>query len=454
MHSISRRLAVRFSAAAIIVFTLVGLGLTVFLRGQLDAGLQDSLEARAGIARLLISHTSTATEWPSVKKKIDNIIPAERNIGFYVLTPDPVFSYQTMPEHPIPNDMDRYERVREGGQSFLARKYLLPGVGARPDLVLVGYVNCRPVDRTTYAFVLALAITFLIASVVISASGYTVSRIGLMPLKRLSDEAAVLQPNRRDQRLQASNLPVELLLLKSSFNGALERIDGAQARLERFNADVAHELRTPIANIIGQAQVALTRDRSREALLNVIQSALEEGERMRIMVNDMLFLARADQGEQATELTPISIAVEVAHTLEFLDVPFEEAGVRATVSGDAHTLANKSLLRRALFNLLVNASQHASPGTQVKVMITQNASAIEVSVANEGIPISLAVLERLFDRFYRGVASRTTIHGNHGLGLSIVKAIAEMHRGTAFARCAHGWNEFGFTLPSSSFYEQ
>ncbi|MFM0742233.1 heavy metal sensor histidine kinase [Paraburkholderia xenovorans] len=449
-YSISRHLAVRFSAAAILVFTFVGIGLTIFLRAQLDSVLKDSLEAHASVVRLLISQTSTALEWPLVKQKIDNITPSDPNIEFFVATPDPRFSYQTISEHPIPTEIARYERVKAGKRSYLARKYFLPGVEGRPDLVLVGYIDCHSVDRTTYSFVLALTIIFLIASVVISALGYTVTHLGLTPLKRLSDEAAALRPNRRDQRLRASNLPVELLLLKSSFNGALERIDNAQAKLEGFNADVAHELRTPIANIIGQSQVALTRERSQGALLGVIQSVLEEGERMRVIVNDMLFLARADQGEQATELTWISIAEEVARTIEFLDVSFEDAGVQTTVLGDAHTLANKSLLRRALVNLLDNACQHATRGTQIEVAIKPGASSIEVSIANQGLPISTAVLEKLFDRFYRDETSRTTSHGHHGLGLSIVKAIAEMHQGTVFARSAQGWNEFGFTLPRVS----
>ena len=436
-----------FSAAAVLVFAIVGLGLTLVLRTQLDAGLKDSLQTRAAIAYELIARTTEKKQWPTVKQKIDSIIPAEMNIGFFVESADPDFQYQTSVLRPVPSQQDQYERLTSSGHTLLTRKTLVGPDGNRPALELISYIDCSPADRTSYGFVASLAIIFLIASVVISAIGYTVTRVGLAPLRRLSDEASALRPNRRNERLRAAGLPIELVTLTNSFNGALERIDASQARLEGFNADVAHELRTPIANIIGQAQVALSRVRTPDALQSVVVSALEESERMRVIVNDMLFLARADQGELATERASISIADEVLHTLDFLDATLDDARVRATVSGDAKVSANKSLLRRALVNLLVNASQHAAQGSEIRVLITSGQGYGEVSVANQGAPIPPLVKDRLFDRFYRGEPSRKTIHGNHGLGLSIVRAIAEMHQGIVFVRSSNDWNQFGLTLP-------
>jgi two-component system heavy metal sensor histidine kinase CusS len=446
-NSISSRLVWRFSMTTLLVFSVLGIGLCLFLRAQLETQLKDTLQVRAGVAQLVISHAAAASDWPRVIRKLDNMLPAERNVEFLVQTPDPDFRYQSAANLALPSAPQRYVRVNVTGRSLLARTYLVPALGSRPDLVLVVYIDRYPVEHTTYVFGLVLGITFLIAGLAISVSGYTITRLGLVPLKRLSDEASALRSNVRGQRLAAGQLPRELQPLRASFNGALARIDTSQAKLDGFNADVAHELRTPISNIIGQAQVALTRERSNEALLHVIQSVLEESERMRVMVNDMLFLARADQGDPATELTPVSIAAEVTHALEFLEVPLEDAGVKATIAGDASTMANRSLLRRAMFNLLHNASQHATAGSEIRITIAPKPAAIEVVVANQGAPLPAAVLDRLFDRFYRGEASRSNREGSHGLGLSIVKAIAEMHQGAVFARSTQGWNEFGFTLP-------
>jgi two-component system heavy metal sensor histidine kinase CusS len=245
--------------------------------------------------------------------------------------------------------------------------------------------------------------------------------------------------------LNTASLPLELNDLANSFNGALERLDGAYGRLESFNADVAHELRTPVTILIGQTEVALTRNRSVEDLRHTLQSNLEEFERMRAIINDMLFLARADQGERATGLVEVSLAAEVARTLEFLEIPFDEARVRAVSRGDAMAPVNRSLFGRACTNLLMNAIQHCAPGDTVTVTISR----ADIAVANPGKPIDPSKLDHLFDRFYRAEASRTNSRENHGLGLAIVKAIAEMHRGTVSVESRDGVNTFAFSVDAS-----
>jgi two-component system heavy metal sensor histidine kinase CusS len=258
-----------------------------------------------------------------------------------------------------------------------------------------------------------------------------------------------VSPNNRSQRLNTTSLPLELNDLANSFNGALERLDGAYGRLESFNADVAHELRTPVTILIGQTEVALTRNRSVDDLRHTLQSNLEEFERMRAIINDMLFLARADQGERATGLIEVSLAAEVAHTLEFLEIPLEEAHVHAQLHGDALARVNRSLFGRACTNLLMNAIQHCEPGVAISVKIVRDDDQVRVVVANPGEPIAPDILEHLFDRFYRAEVSRTNSRENHGLGLAIVKAIAEMHRGTVSAHSAHGINTFAFSVAVS-----
>jgi two-component system heavy metal sensor histidine kinase CusS len=170
---------------------------------------------------------------------------------------------------------------------------------------------------------------------------------------------------------------------------------------------------------------------------------------MRAIINDMLFLARADQGERATGLVEVSLAAEVAHTLEFMEIPLEEARVHARLHGDAAAHVNRSLFGRACTNLLMNAIQHCQPGAQINVRIVRDGQQVRIEVANPGEPIEPAVLEHLFDRFYRAEASRTNSRENHGLGLAIVKAIAEMHRGSVSVQSANGVNTFAFSIAAS-----
>ena len=271
--------------------------------------------------------------------------------------------------------------------------------------------------------------------------------LGLKPLGKLSDEAQKLAPPKLSGRLQLSPLPPELSQFVNSFNSTLDRVEQAYSRLESFNADVAHELRSPLTNLIGQTQVALTRGRSAEHYFEVLQSNREELERLRSIINDMLFLASADQGSKATKLIESSLADEVATTLDYLDFILEDAQVQVRVRGDALVQIEKAHLRRALINLLSNAVQHTAPGQVIEVNIEVQDHHVAIGVTNPGDEIASEHLPRLFERFYRVDASRSNSGANHGLGLAIVKAIALMHGGDVFVRSDGGGNTFGITLP-------
>ena len=210
---------------------------------------------------------------------------------------------------------------------------------------------------------------------------------------------------------------------------------------------MAHELRSPLTNLIGQTQVALTRGRSAEHYFEVLQSNLEELERLRSIINDMLFLASADQGSKATALTSSSLAAEVATTLDYLDFILEDAQVRVQVSGDAQVRVEKAHLRRALINLLNNAVRHTPAGAVIHVSIQVEQARVAIAISNPGPRIAVEHLARLFERFYRVDASRSNSGANHGLGLAIVKAIALMHGGDVFVRSGDGQNTFGVYLP-------
>ena len=194
--------------------------------------------------------------------------------------------------------------------------------------------------------------------------------------------------------------------------------------------------------------MALTRGRSAEHYFEVLQSNLEELERLRSIVNDMLFLASADQGSKATQLTTASLASEVATTLDYLDFILEDAQVRVQVEGDAQVPIETAHLRRALINLLNNAVQHTGAGQVIEVRIEAGEHQVTLAVANPGPAIAGEHLPRLFERFYRVDASRRNSGANHGLGLAIVKAIALMHGGDVFVRSEGGINTFGIYLPA------
>lgn len=450
-NSIALRLSGMFTLVALLVFLLIGGA----LYQQVDKGLgllpEAELDARYSVLESALNRYGTPEHWVKINAKLKLLGEEDKRIRFWVVSGNPGYEFGEpnalirafaqgplgmrdlqLPDHPYPLKVLLTE---------------LPAKDQRPPLRFMIGIDTETFHQTQHQLLIALVSLAVIGVLLASALGYWVARIGLKPLIKLSHEAQRLAPPLRAGRLRLSPLPPELEQFVDSFNSTLERVEQAYSRLESFNADVAHELRSPLTNLIGQTQVALTRGRSAEHYFEVLQSNLEELERLRSIINDMLFLASADQGSKATKLTSTSLADEVATTLEYLDFILEDAQVQVRVSGDAQVQIEIAHLRRALINLLSNAVQHTAPGQVIEVQIAVEEHQVSIGVANPGAPIASEHLPRLFERFYRVDASRSNSGNNHGLGLAIVKAIALMHGGDVFVRSDRGMNTFGIHLP-------
>jgi two-component system heavy metal sensor histidine kinase CusS len=297
-----------------------------------------------------------------------------------------------------------------------------------------------------WAWVLVL-VTLAAGGVVAAGAGWHVRR-ALQPLKNLAAQTRAISPQHLDQRLVLPDAAEELRPWIDQFNALMARLEQSYAQLEGFNADVAHELRTPLANLIGQTEVALSRERSCESLRDTLVSNLEEMQRLSAMVNDMLFLSNADRGAVARRGAPVSLAALAHQVAEFHEAPLEEAGLSLRVEGDAMLSVDESLFKRALSNLLGNAARFGRRGSAVVVRIAPQAKDhVQVVVQNEGAPIDAQSLPLLFDRFYRADESRSCCDTqHHGLGLAIVAAIARMHAGNTLAEHQGGVTRVGFTL--------
>ncbi|MDP2418299.1 MAG: heavy metal sensor histidine kinase [Hydrogenophaga sp.] len=299
------------------------------------------------------------------------------------------------------------------------------------------------------------AITLLMTTLFgAAAAGFAIQwlvRRELRPLLSLTRQMDAISPQRLDQRLVVERTSKELDPWVAQFNALMDRLQSAYQQLEAFNADVAHELRTPLTALIGQTEVALSRERSTDSLCDTLASNLEEMQRLSAIVNDMLFLSQADRGAVARRNAPVSLA-ELAHQVaEFHEGVLDEAGLQLTVEGDARVSVDAPLVKRAISNLMGNASRFAEPGSTVQVKIQPDASAagqgVRVVVENRGAVIEPQHLPHLFDRFFRAEASRVCSgETHHGLGLAIVAAIARMHAGSTFAHSQDQVTQIGFTL--------
>ncbi|QRK83405.1 heavy metal sensor histidine kinase [Pseudomonas granadensis] len=450
-NSIALRLSGMFTLVALVVFVLIGGA----LYQQVDKGLgllpEAELDARYSVLESTVGRYGTPEHWVKINNKLKLLGEEDKRISFWISSGNPQYEYGNLTPQirAVANGPLGMRDLQLPDQPAPLKVLVsqFPAKDQRPPLRFMIGIDTETFHQTQHQLLIALVSLAIVGVLLASALGYWVARIGLQPLIKLSQEAQRLAPPLRAGRLRLSPLPPELAQFVESFNSTLERVELAYSRLESFNADVAHELRSPLTNLIGQTQVALTRGRSAEHYFEVLQSNLEELERLRSIINDMLFLASADQGNKATRLTSTSLADEVATTLEYLDFILEDAQVQVQVSGDAQVQIEVAHLRRALINLLSNAVQHTEPGEVIEVCIEVKEHQVSIGVANPGLPIASEHLPRLFERFYRVDASRRNSGNNHGLGLAIVKAIALMHGGDVFVRSDRGINTFGIHLP-------
>lgn len=317
-----------------------------------------------------------------------------------------------------------------------------------PELELQMGVNVASDRAVLQTLAIALALVSLVASLVVSLTGARLVRRALAPLRSLAKETQAVGPQESGKRLDESGYGVEITPFVHQFNHMLERAEQAYKQLEAFNADVAHELRTPLANLIGEAEVELSQPRSAYELREVLMSNIEEARRMSAIVSDMLFLSRADRGVTARRVEVQSLRETVEEVVEFHDALLESKGLTVQIEGEAAVKADLGLVQRAISNLLGNAVRYATPGSQLLVRIRDRDQAVWCDMTNEGPAIPPVFTARLFERFYRVDRSRTG--SNHGLGLAIVAAIARMHGGSTCATSSNGRTSISFSLEHQS----
>lgn len=281
----------------------------------------------------------------------------------------------------------------------------------------------------------------------ISLGGFLLVWLGLRPLRDLSAQVKELTAGTLHLRLDGSRQPDELAPLIAQFNDLLARLDQSYEQMEGFNADVAHELLTPLTMLMSGAELAMNSLKNPDEIRELLGSNLEDLQRIAGIVHDMLFLSQADRGAVARRTPTSSLAAVVQRVAEYHEAALEDAGLTLEVKGDVDGEFDLQLLQRAFSNLVSNATRYATKGSSVVVRIETDAfEQVAVFVENRGVSIDQQTLSRMFDRFFRADSSRSGGSANHGLGLSIVAAIARMHGGTTMAASSNGLTSVGMVL--------
>lgn len=289
----------------------------------------------------------------------------------------------------------------------------------------------------------------LIVSGLVSAGlGWVVARSGLRPLRQVTQLATSVSAKSLKERIPLAPVPLELQQLVSSFNAMLGRLDDAFVRLSNFSADIAHELRTPVSSLMTHTEVILSRKRDVDTYEDNLYSNLEDLRHMSRMIDDMLFLAKSDNGLIVPGGEQVALEAVVRKLFDYYQLLADDRGVELRVCGSGSVRGDVSMLRRAISNLLSNALRYTAEGQTILVKIGQGSTSTTLSVENPGETIPSEHQEQLFDRFYRAdPARREGSPSNAGLGLAITRSIVEAHQGRICCTSANGRTAFHLEFP-------
>ncbi|RRW40538.1 MULTISPECIES: heavy metal sensor histidine kinase [Pseudomonas] len=288
----------------------------------------------------------------------------------------------------------------------------------------------RSADRhLLLAFLKSSLVSVPVLLILIGISAWLLVQKELRPLRRFRSVAAQISTQSLSHRIKTDRLPRELKDLAHSMNFMLHRLDTGVQQLSEFSDDLAHELRSPINNLMIKTQVTLSRKRSEAEYCHVLESAIEEYERLNRIISDMLFLAQVSHPHTLIPFTPIFLRDETMRIMDLFAISAEDKDISISIRGEASTMGDRLMIQRALSNLLSNAIGHTPYGGTVAIVLTEEADEASVTVENTGAGIGAHHLPHLFERFYRVDGRRTHEQGGTGLGLAIVRSIMSLHQG-------------------------
>ena len=306
-------------------------------------------------------------------------------------------------------------------------------VGASTDTIQIA-IDVSQREKLLARFRLWFWVILLATSAVFPVVGYYLARHGTRPVEAIAAMARRISSTNLQERIDAEGYPLELASLAGTFNKMLDRLQESFERISRFSADIAHDLRTPVNNIRGEAEVALARARTVDEYREVVESSLEEAVRLSDLIGDLLFLARTESPLVHLRWECVDVTELLEGLREYYEASALEAGISLrTKSGAVPVVAkvDRMLMQRAVDNLISNAVAHTPPGGSVELAACTEGESIRIDVADTGVGIPAEALPRVFDRFFRVDPSRSQASGGTGLGLAIVHGILLLHGGSA-----------------------
>ncbi|MBK5207837.1 MAG: heavy metal sensor histidine kinase [Polaromonas sp.] len=454
--SITRRLTLLFVTASSVVLLALGFVVSSSIEKHFEQQDMETLLGKMDLTRLTLQMLRSPGDLDLVVQLLDNSLIGDRGLEMLIVgsnrsvifaTPNANFPFKLVFDSAT---RQPYQPViwNVGGQSYRAIAAELPtGIDARSKVVVAVATDIAHHRAFIRSFLQTLWLFVAGAAALTGLLGWAVARRGLAPLRAMREQAQVVTAQQLSHRLPVESVPVELAELAESLNEMLARLEEAFHRLSDFSSDIAHELRTPVTNLMTQTQVVLSKARGADEYRSILESNVEELEHMTRMIADMLMLAKAENGLVVPTREKVNLAAEVRMLFDYYDAVAEEKRLHLTTEGDGEVSADRLMLRRALGNLLSNAVRHSAANTTVQVTIRADVDMVWIAMQNTGDIIPQEYLDRVFDRFFRGDPSRQRSSEGAGLGLAITRSIILAHGGTITVASVEGVTTFRIRLP-------
>lgn len=449
LRSLTARLALLLAAVFVAVLSGIGAFLYVFLDNEMRQRDRIELEGKRELVRHFVSQARSQRELLAHVPQLRDALFGHERLHVVLLDAAGgiLFASSGATAEPelIGSGRTRMAAgttgpylVKEGAQLRASTERVNLADPAQPPLWAIIALETTENQELLATYLRSLVVTLLIGAVLAALASLLAIRHGLAPVARIARTAEQVSASRLETYIPLEDTPSELMGLVQSFNAMLRRLADSFRRLTEFSADLAHELRTPLHSLLGHAEVALSRPRAAGDYRLVLESIAEDGERLARTVRDMLFLAQADNASLVLARQRVDLKSEVDGVVSFFQALAEERCIEVATEGTAAVIADRTMVQRAVSNLLSNALRHTPPEGTVKLRVAQEGNEAVVVISNTGLPIPPDKLPRVFDRFYRADDSRSDETGGIGLGLAIVKSVMDLHGGTVEAESGPG----------------
>lgn len=446
--SLRLRLAIIFSLISAVLFALMGAYVYGSLKSEVSLRDDQSLLGRVDRIKAIIHDNQNIEALKRQPELYDNMMGNKENLLWIVnadatvliavnpvgvampdvntLVPPMLFSVETEPSARM-----AWATVGEGDAALMV---IAGKVLTERNSMMAAYSR-----NLMMAWLLGVLLTFVV--------GWEAARRGLKPLLYLSKQAAAIGPHDLKLRVDEGSQPQELQVVSAALNSMLARLEEGYNRLSQFSEDLAHEMRTPLNNLMIQNQLALSQSPTLTGYEQLLESQQEEYERLSRMIDNMLFLARAEKQDTVLHYEQVDLYTLSQQLAEYFEGMAQERGMHITIQATGVLQADTLLLRRCVANLLANAIRYGEPHSVVLLRTSTGGLGADVVVSNQGPPIDSHHLPKLFDRFYRCDASRSRPDDSGGLGLAIVKSIMQMHGGEVWVSSTPSNTEFTLHFP-------